>query len=48
MRFPINVECRKDVWSGTCPSVRGVSAKGDTLEEMRETLTAELVVSYNS
>ena len=24
MRFPINVEVNDDVWSGTCPSIRGV------------------------
>ena len=43
MRFPINVELKDDVWSGTCPSNRGVSATGGTLAELRSSLSAELI-----
>ena len=43
MRFPINVEVNDDVWSGTCPSIRGVSATGGTLAELRSSLSAELI-----
>lgn len=43
MRFPINVELKDDVWSGSCSSIRGVSATGETLAELRSVLTTELI-----
>jgi predicted RNase H-like HicB family nuclease len=44
MRFPINIRHDKDrdVWSGSCPSIRGVSAVGDSEDELKDNLTGEL------
>ena len=44
MRFPINVQHDEDrgIWSGSCPSIRGVSAVADSEDELKDNLTAEL------
>ncbi len=44
MRFPINIRHDEDrnVWSGSCPNIRGVSAVADSEDELKYNLTAEL------
>ena len=44
MRFPINVQHdeHRNVWSGSCPSIRGVSAVADSEDELKDNLTGEL------
>ena len=44
MRFPINTrhDEDRDVWSGSCPSIRGVSAVADSEDELKDNLTGEL------
>ena len=44
MRFPINIrhDEDRDVWSGSCPSIRGVSAVADSEDELKDNLTGEL------
>ena len=49
MRFQFNVhhDLKKDTWSGSCPAIRNVSAVGDSFEEMKKNLTAELYSQLN-
>lgn len=49
MRFQFNAhhDLKKDTWSGSCPAIRNVSAVGDTFEEMKKNLIAELYSQLN-
>jgi predicted RNase H-like HicB family nuclease len=44
MRFPIITrhDTDRDVWSGSCPNIRGVSGVADSEDELKKILTAEL------
>lgn len=49
MRFPVTVhhDSKKDTWSGSCTTIRNVTAVGATFEELKNNLTAELYSQLN-
>lgn len=49
MRFPVTVhhDSKKDTWSGSCTTIRNVTAVGATFEELKKNLTAELYSQVN-